>query len=342
MLTSAIPIGLTILLSIPLAATSDQPARGIREQLREFQRRPSRIRQILPTRVQPAGESISAPLEIRPRENPEATREVAAPSPVRLLERSTIVVRLQHAPATDIAGVIREWLKNEQAESDRPKVTVAVDAISNSLLLRGTAEQLNDIQAIVKELDQPLRQIRLRSLLAELSLPEAPRPGVGSITQEVVEADLDKVIADLQQRGELRLLARPELLVTDNQPAFLQLGQRIPRVTGTSVSGRGMTNSVTMENVGTILGVTGRVSDDQSVTLEVDLEASHLGPENEGVTIAAPADQEALRTPATHTISLQTTVALKSGQTVLIGGMVYRSATGWREVILLLRADVTP
>ncbi len=361
MLTSAIPIGLTILLSLPMAATSDQPARGIREQLREFQRRPSRLRQILPTRIRRSDESITAPLQIQPTESsattrkatpeapPEATpaamqnttREVAAPRPVSRLERSTIVLRLQHAPVTDTADVIREWLKNEQAESDDPKVTVAVDAVSNSLLLRGMPEQLENLQAILRELDQPVRQFHLQSLLAEVALPEDAPPGAGSITQEVVEGDLDQALANLKQRRELRMVARPELMVSDNQPAFLQLGNRVPRLTGTSVSNRGMTNSVSMENVGTILGVTGRVSDDQIITLEIDVEASYLGPEEEGTPVAT-SEQQVIRTPAIHTCSVQTTVALKNGQTVLIGGMVYQSDHGWREVLLLLRAKIVP
>jgi type II secretory pathway component GspD/PulD (secretin) len=257
------------------------------------------------------------------------------------LERSTIVLRLQHAPATDTANVIREWLKNEQAESDDPKVTVAVDAVSNSLLLRGMSEQLEDLQAILRELDRPVRQFRLQSLLAEVALPEDAQLGAGSITQEIVRGDLDQALADLEAQGELRIVARPELLVSDNQSAFLQLGQRVPRVTGTSVSNRGMTNSVSMENVGTILGVTGRVSDDQIITLEIDVEASYLGPEEEGTPVATT-DQQVVRTPTIHTCSVQTTVALKNGQTVLIGGMVYQGEQGCRQVLLLLRAEIVP
>ena len=34
-----------------------------------------------------------------------------------------------------------------------------------------------------------------------------------------------------QQRGTVRLVARPEMMATNNQPARLQIGERVPQIT---------------------------------------------------------------------------------------------------------------
>ena len=114
----------------------------------------------------------------------------------------------------------------------------------------------------------------------------------------------------------------------------------MPRVTGTTVSSRGRANSVTLENVGTILGVTGRVTDDNVVTLEIDLERSHLGSEDEGTPVAVSEEGSVVRTPHVKTLTVQTTVSLASGQTVLLGGMVHQTDQRWGELLLLLQPEI--
>ncbi len=44
---------------------------------------------------------------------------------------------------------------------------------------------------------------------------------------------VDAVIEGLRERGELKVLARPQIMTLDNQPAFIQIGKRVPRITGT-------------------------------------------------------------------------------------------------------------
>jgi type II secretory pathway component GspD/PulD (secretin) len=249
-------------------------------------------------------------------------------------------MRLRHHPATDTHAVIEKWLENQGQESDRLQAKVIADAVSNCLVISGSEEQLDVIRSIVQDLDQPMKSIRLKALLAELELPEAPQPGAEGTTSEIIQGDIGEVVSKLKERGKLRVLARPELLTTNNQPAFLQLGHRIPRITGTSASRGGRVNTMQLENVGTILGVTGRVADEDSVALEIDLERSHLEPEEEGPALASDEDGTAIRAAAIQTLTLQTTVSLRSGQTALIGGIVFNSEQGWREVLLLLQANI--
>ncbi len=45
-------------------------------------------------------------------------------------------------------------------------------------------------------------------------------------------------------------------MTADNQSAYLQIGERVPQITATSVTANSQQNQVTLENVGTMLGLT--------------------------------------------------------------------------------------
>ena len=87
-------------------------------------------------------------------------------------------------------------------------------------------------------------------------------------------------------------------MTLDNQPAFIQVGQRVPRVTATQTNQVGqIINSITNEDVGLILGVTPRISPDGLVVMEIDAEKSELGLESEGVPISVSVNGDVLRSP---------------------------------------------
>jgi type II secretory pathway component GspD/PulD (secretin) len=256
--------------------------------------------------------------------------------------RATRIIALKHVPAQDTMQTIRQWVAAEQLQSQTPPVTIVPDAITNHLLVTAESSQLESIEEIVENLDRPAPRIQIRAMIAELHLKEAPEPGVGATSKIPAKENLEEMLAMLKKRGEVHVIARPELTTASNQPAFVQFGSRVPRITGTTVSqGRGMTNSVTMENVGTILAVTGRVEDKGRVTLEIDVESSHLGPDDEGTPVAVT-DGKTIHTREVKVLVLQTTVALQSGQCMLVGGQVAHTPHGWRETVLLLQATVTP
>jgi type II secretory pathway component GspD/PulD (secretin) len=270
-----------------------------------------------------------------------ATARTRSASRAADARRVTTIIALKHVPAQDTMQTIRQWLGSEQPQRGAPPVTIVPDAITNRLLVTAEPSQLESIEEIVKSLDQPAPRIRMRAMIAELHLQEPPQPGVGPTSKISPRDSLDEILSMLKKRGEVHVIARPELVAANNQPAFVQFGSRVPRITGTSVSqGRGMTNSITLENVGTILAVTGRVEDEGRVTLEIDMECSHLGPEEEGTPLAV-SDGKTIRTPEVKVLVLQTTVALQSGQCVLMGGQAAQTPHGWRETVLLLQATVT-
>jgi hypothetical protein len=109
----------------------------------------------------------------------------------------------------------------------------------------------------------------------------------------------------------------------DNQPAFIQVGQRVPRIVATNLTPGGLqTNTIELENVGIILGVTPRISPDNTVVMEIDAEKSELGPEDKGVPISTSNDGAVVRSPSVDIQVAQATVSAASGETIILGGMI--------------------
>jgi len=88
-----------------------------------------------------------------------------------------------------------------------------------------------------------------------------------------------------------------------------------------------------------ILGVTPRISPDGLVVMEIDAEKSELGPESEGIPISVSATGDVLRSPRINVTLAQTTVSALSGQTIVLGGLLFTSKTDVSRRVPLL-ADI--
>ncbi len=248
--------------------------------------------------------------------------------------RETVVWALRQAPAVDTAELLTEWIAAEREGAGSKPTTVVPVAISNSLLITAPSKQLQSLRQIIEQLDRPALQIRVKAVLLEAVA------GVSATDEKLPAGNMQDILAAFKQRGELRIIAQPELLAVDNIPATLHLGNRTPRVTATTTAGRGRANQVSMENVGTILKVTCRTTESEQMTIDIDLESSNVGREDDGTIIAEMADGQTIRAPAIETVSLQTTVSVHSGRTILLCGMVVHSAERPTHMMLLLQAEI--
>lgn len=125
------------------------------------------------------------------------------------------------------------------------------------------------------------------------------------------EAQPHVVLNALSTLTNVKVLSAPSLVVTDNQPALLQVGQQIPVTTGSATvlsAQNTLVNSIQMRDTGVILKVWPHVHANGTIQLEVEQEISN-----------------AIDTSLTPTISqrrIHSTVSVTSGQTVLLGGMI--------------------
>ena len=160
--------------------------------------------------------------------------------------------------------------------------------------------------------------------------------GFGGLVLSASSESVSALIRALKQCQRLEVLSRPQVMTLDNQPAFIQVGQRVPRITSTQTTATGTINATVLENVGLILAVTPRISPDGLVVMEIDAENSKLGPESEGIPISININGDVIRSPRIDTSMAQTTVSAVSGQTVVLGGLLTKHKTKLTRRVPLL------
>ena len=142
-------------------------------------------------------------------------------------------------------------------------------------------------------------------------------------------------------RKQIEVLFRAELATLDNQPAFVQVGRREPRITGVTINNAGRTNSITLDNVGTIMKFTPHVLADHSVNVQLDVADSRYGPMDEGVVVAAPTNGEPVRSPVIENTETNSTVHIANGETVVLSDVV-RTPKTEKPRVILVTAHVLP
>ncbi|MFZ5833691.1 MAG: secretin N-terminal domain-containing protein [Planctomycetota bacterium] len=263
-------------------------------------------------------------------------------------EHTRLIYRAKALPAMELENTLKQLFQSEaelrsSADSDAPRapsarVAVAPSAVSNVLIISGPPDAVAEVRSLLEGLDQPTGQIML-----DVEIGEAP---MGEETAEAGARSDGAQPADAstqQQRwterpAKMETIGRVRLTTLDNQPAFAQMGARVPRVVGVSKSGDGEVRSTTLENVGLIVGVTPRITPDGAVVMEIDAEQSQLGPESEGIPIESRGDK-VVRTPRIDTTTVQSTVTVSDGQTVVLAS-VARTRMGESDKALVI--VVTP
>ena len=127
---------------------------------------------------------------------------------------------------------------------------------------------------------------------------------------------LQLVFAAMKSQGRFQLLSNPSITVANNEDARIQVGQtiRVPDSLATFDTGA-QTSSVTSEEIGTILEVRPSINPDGFVRLQIKPELSRL--EKEELKISST-----FSSPIIAKRTATTTVTVKDGETILIGGLI--------------------
>ncbi len=240
-----------------------------------------------------------------------------------------VVYRLKNCPVTDVNRVLQELFRLEgglhkSATSSKGAagsgVAIVPDPVTNSLFISGAPGAVEEVQGLLDKVDQPPQM-----LLVEVEIGVAPvgeaKPAASPQPKEKSRAAANEPFRLPQRPEKMETMARARLMTLDNQPGFVHTGSRVPRVTGTTVSATGgETWSTTLSNVGPLVGVTARIDPHGAVTMQIDVELSQVGPESEGIPISVAAGK-VLRSPRIDATTIQTTVRIPNGQTLVLGSI---------------------
>lgn len=149
--------------------------------------------------------------------------------------------------------------------------------------------------------------------------------GYGGLVLSAGSESVNVLLRALAARRRVDILSRPQIRTLDNQLAQIQVGQEI-RVTSTVTTNQQTgfsTPQVTPRQIGIILSVTPRITPEGIVVMEVAARKDSLNPR--GIPLIANPNGTTIDSPIIDTTNALTSVSVRTGQTVVIGGMITKS-----------------
>ena len=137
----------------------------------------------------------------------------------------------------------------------------------------------------------------------------------------------------MQAVTTVKALSSPEIMVLDNQPAKLQVGDLVPYLTGTAqsvlTSDAAIVSTINYRETGVIMQVTPRVNSGGQVTLDIAQEVS-------GIDTSAPTTS-GITSPTFSERSITSRVVVQDGETVGLAGLINDSVTRGNQGIPWLK-----
>ena len=249
-------------------------------------------------------------------------------------------------------------------------VRVMADRINNTLLIHAVPAEYERIAATLKRLDVQRAQILIEASIVEVTLGDGLEYGLqwtfnggvgdgrsgrgvigaaaaggtlaadGSTAAGISNAftytlrnaagNISAVLTALANKSLVKVMSSPSLMVLDNHTAAIQVGTQQPVNTGTTISGTSniTTTNIQYKDTGVMLGVTPSVSAGDLVTLDIDQIVTDLG-----------ADSSSAATSGYPTFlqrQINSKVAVRSGETLVLGGLIKDSASSGKAGVPLL------
>jgi general secretion pathway protein D len=127
------------------------------------------------------------------------------------------------------------------------------------------------------------------------------------------EGDWSVLLTALATNSKNDILATPSIVTLDNKEAAFNVGQDVPVLSGSqTTSGDNVFNTVERKTIGTKLKVTPQINEGDSVLMEIEQEVSSVDSSSASSSLG----------PTFNTRTIQNAVLVKSGETVVLGGLI--------------------
>jgi general secretion pathway protein D len=245
-----------------------------------------------------------------------------------------------------------------EGSSNPNEMRIVPDSINNSLLIYGTPQELDTVMATLRKIDVIPLQVRIDAVIAEVELNDSLQYGTqfffkagglnGTLTSVfnatnnftgyfLAGSNASQVALNLLQAvSTVHVLSSPELMVLDNQPARLEVGDLVPYLTqqaqSTVTNTSDVINSVAYEQTGVILEVTPRVSSEGLVTLDIAQEVSNVD-----TAASTTTSSNGITSPTFDQRDVESRVVVQDGQTIGLAGLIQDSVTKSNQGVPFLK-----
>ena len=221
---------------------------------------------------------------------------------------------------------------------------------TNSLLIQASQSQYSSIHAAIERIDQEPLQVLIEAQILDVELnedlqfgvnwfltnnPDATPPGgdgpiseafdsvtfggstnfFASITGPIGSSFMQATITALDSVTDVRSLGAPSLLVRNNATATITVGTQVPvQSSSISTGNSNVVSSAQYVSTGITLTVTPRINPGGLVYMDVSQEVSRPGARDPDVSTSG--------NPPINNKSVTSQVAVQSGQTIYLGGLI--------------------
>ncbi len=252
----------------------------------------------------------------------------------------------------------KKQVGGQQGAATAKKMSIEADEQTNALVITAQPDEMQELEKVISRLDIRRAQVLVEAIIVEVAngtgaqlgvqwgntnagmvqfadSTTSPLPvstfvdaigsdpsdasksalaGVSGAALGFYHGDWFALLTALQTDSKSDVLATPSLSTMDNQEAEFNVGQEVPVKTGSQSSTDASTvyNTIERKTVGTKLKFKPQINEGDSVLLEIEQEVSSVD--------SASANSDLGSTFNVRTI--KNTVLVKSGETVVLGGLL--------------------
>ena len=237
-------------------------------------------------------------------------------------------------------------------------VRVVADEVNNSVLVYGTALEFAKIESALRRLDLPPTQVLIEASIVEVTLSDDLQYGLqwvfsdaqsnGKVGTSVLSGlsggvlggplagfsytlrnsigNVRAILNALAGKSLVKVISSPSLMVMDNHTAQIAVGNQQPVQSGQTITSGGViSNSIQYKDTGVALAVTPSVNSGNMVTMTINQAVTDVG------QIDTATGQRAFLQR-----QINSKVAVRSGETLVLGGLIRDNSTTGSSGIPLL------
>lgn len=283
------------------------------------------------------------------------------------LQTLPAIQRVENLTAEEIQTLEDRADNAEKLLDDRVNIFVTVIQRLNKVIVRtGDSRAMTQIKALITSVDVPTQTVLLEVKILRVRMDQGYRSAVdylfdngrfqagfggnpaqaGDLSFRFASNNFSARIQVLEEKGQVRVVSTPTLLIANNEVSRLFIGEERPlnrSFNGGVILNSGNGNIVTggsslieFRPVGTTLLITPNINADKTVTLRLLQENSNITVD--GATVLVPSNngfqRQAVDTVQSRTVS--GTVVAKHQVPVVIGGLIDTNFTDTRAQVPLL------
>ncbi|MGQ3686172.1 MAG: type II secretion system secretin GspD [Candidatus Loosdrechtia sp.] len=275
-------------------------------------------------------------------------KNVDIPPTVLDEEPKIYVYKVQHQKAEEIVPVLTQIYSEKMTaqpkvpgREQQEEMRIVADPKTNSIVVKALPSDYRGIRAIIEAIDSTPLQVFIEALVLEVDLRDDLDygaqwainsrslsgnvrlggmqggsnilPAAGIPFFQYARGNFELLLEILAVNSNARILSAPNILVRAGQSANIQVGEEVPVLTST---GQQTGTTVTFEQIqyrptGIILTVTPHIAENGFITLDIKQEVSD-----------AQQASGTIRSPTFTTRQAETSLVIKSGHTISLGGII--------------------